>query len=394
MVGLLSMDEVWRRNQKTGPITMSELAGAGIGPQPMPMMPPAAQPAAQPAAAPARRGFLSGFFGPEGRDQRQRLALALEGMSLNPNQALIGMIQSDMEGRKQSEAMNRTAEWLKSLGTPQAMQAAEYLAATGDAGNAVKMALEKPEAAERTALQQNVEFLMAQGYNLQDALKAVQGASGGTNINMGEPLKIMQDGRIAIADPSVEGGVRFVTPPGSAAATTAANTAKANEQKVRNDQAYSDSLLDNIDALIGKEDGSEPGMITDGKGWTSLSNVGTAASKTIGWLQGPTNIDETIKSIKGQIVLERLQAMKDASATGASGMGTLTDRDVDLLASSIRALSTNLDAPTLRKNLAEIRRIWRQLNQDPQARALYYGQGTAAPAAGGDGFSVTGQIGG
>ena len=93
-------------------------------------MPMAAQPAAQPARAPAaapmpaqapapapeRRGLLGGFFGPEGRDARARLAIALEGMTMRPNEALIGELQRGIEGRETAAQKNATVEWLKSRG--------------------------------------------------------------------------------------------------------------------------------------------------------------------------------------------------------------------------------------------------------------------------------------
>jgi hypothetical protein len=63
-----------------------------------------------------RRGLLGGFFGPEGRDTRQRLAIALEGLALNPNQALIGQLQGDIEGRATDRQKNATVAWLLSRG--------------------------------------------------------------------------------------------------------------------------------------------------------------------------------------------------------------------------------------------------------------------------------------
>lgn len=68
-------------------------------------------------------GLLGGFFGPSGRDTRQRLALALEGMTQNPNQALIGQIQSDIEGREEQKQKNATMEWLRSRGRDDLAQA-------------------------------------------------------------------------------------------------------------------------------------------------------------------------------------------------------------------------------------------------------------------------------
>jgi hypothetical protein len=67
--------------------------------------------------------LLGGFFGPQGRDTRQRLALALEGLTQNPNQALIGQIQSDMQGRETARQNNATAAWLRSRGRDDLAQA-------------------------------------------------------------------------------------------------------------------------------------------------------------------------------------------------------------------------------------------------------------------------------
>jgi len=68
-------------------------------------------------------GLLGGFFRPEGRDTRQKLALALEGLALNPNQALIGQIQSDMQGRQEQRQQNATLDWLRSRGRDDLVQA-------------------------------------------------------------------------------------------------------------------------------------------------------------------------------------------------------------------------------------------------------------------------------
>jgi hypothetical protein len=68
-------------------------------------------------------GLLGGFFGPSGRDARQRLAIALEGLALNPNQALIGQLQGDIETRKAEREQNATINWLRSRGRDDLAQA-------------------------------------------------------------------------------------------------------------------------------------------------------------------------------------------------------------------------------------------------------------------------------
>jgi hypothetical protein len=112
-------------------ITREDLMRAGIGtggmnPNVIPVqdMRITGLPAAAPAqaapmpvqAAPQRQGLLGGFFGPEGRDARARLAIGLEGLTMNPNQALIGQLQQGIESRASEKQRNATAEWLRSRG--------------------------------------------------------------------------------------------------------------------------------------------------------------------------------------------------------------------------------------------------------------------------------------
>ena len=94
-----------------------------------PMQPAMPMPA---QAAPQRQGLLGGFFGPQGRDARSRLAIALEGMTLNPNQALIGQLQSGIESRATEKQRNATVEWLKSRGRDDLVAALEAGASPQD----------------------------------------------------------------------------------------------------------------------------------------------------------------------------------------------------------------------------------------------------------------------
>lgn len=111
-------------------------------PQPMPQQAP---PMPQQMPQQPRRGLLGGLFGPEGRDARARLAIGLEGLTMNPNQGLIGQLQSGIEERKVEAERNRTLEYLSKLNTPAAQQALEYAQATGDVVGALKMAMTPPE---------------------------------------------------------------------------------------------------------------------------------------------------------------------------------------------------------------------------------------------------------
>lgn len=143
-------------------ITREDLMRAGIGTggmnpnvipvQDMTIRGLPAQPQSAPMAAPQsqqpqqRRGLLGGFFGPEGRDTRQRLAIALEGLALNPNQALIGQLQGDIEGRATDRQKNATVAWLRSRGRDDLAAAIEGGLPAADA---LRIALTPGAGAER-----------------------------------------------------------------------------------------------------------------------------------------------------------------------------------------------------------------------------------------------------
>jgi hypothetical protein len=113
---------------------IGRLPAAAPAPTPMPVAPMPAQ------AAPQRQGLLGGFLGPQGRDARARLAIALEGMTLNPNQALIGQLQQDIESRETARQNNATVAWLRSRGRNDLADAVEMGGLS--ASDAMKAALE------------------------------------------------------------------------------------------------------------------------------------------------------------------------------------------------------------------------------------------------------------
>lgn len=125
-------------------ITREDLMRAGIGTggmnpnviqvneMPVGRLQPPAPMQTPPQAAPQRQGLLGGFFGPQGRDARSRLAIALEGLTMNPNQALIGQLQSGIESRATEKQRNATVEWLKSRGRDDLVAALEAGASPQD----------------------------------------------------------------------------------------------------------------------------------------------------------------------------------------------------------------------------------------------------------------------
>lgn len=106
------------------------------------------------------------------------------------------------------------------------------------------------------------------------------------------------------------------------------------------------------------------------------------ASQILGQFGGTnaTDLNGTLNTIKGNLTLDNLQKLKAASTTGASGMGSLTEKEGELLASTTASIDQKQSAQKLLDSLAKIEthyRRWNALNNgdDPNKPdvAKHYG---------------------
>lgn len=97
------------------------------------------------SGAPKPMGGLLGFLGDP--DRRARLAMALEGMTLNPNQAFIQSLGEGIKARadkaEAEKTRNATAQWLRSQGREDLASAVESGAVDGSA--AATAAMQRPD---------------------------------------------------------------------------------------------------------------------------------------------------------------------------------------------------------------------------------------------------------
>lgn len=96
-------------------------------------------------------GLLDNIFGERGSEERLRMKMGLMGLTHQPNQQLMqmwgGELQNMQDERKATAQANKTAQYLRSLGTPQAMQAADALEnGMVDASTAYQMATKVEQA--------------------------------------------------------------------------------------------------------------------------------------------------------------------------------------------------------------------------------------------------------
>ena len=130
----------------------------------------------------------------------------------------------------------------------------------------------------------------------------------------------------------------------------------------------------NIDNLLFSVDRAKTAL---GSGWGTTGVTGAI----MGVVPGSSRNDllAQLESLKGGAILEKLQALKEASATGASGMGALSEREGDRLAASIAALSSDMSDDELRLSLNVVDRHMRALKaigdganpEDPAAQEKY-----------------------
>jgi hypothetical protein len=357
-------------------ITREDLMRAGIGtggmnPNVIPVQDmrisgvPAQQPMmSAPQEPQQRRGLLGGFFGPEGRDTRQRLAIALEGLALNPNQALIGQLQGDIEGRATDRQKNATVAWLLSRGRDDLAAAIEGGLPAADA---LRAALEPQEATGRVldaaALRQ-----MYPGAKIEEGLYSLKPdgtltkvGGGGVNVNLpGQPtIGTIPPGYQAIQNP--DGTYRYEAIPGGPVATEAA-TVEGQKSALAATAEDSIRLIDSIisdpalPAITGMLQGRLPPMTQAGtdllakieqvqgqaflrafeslKGGGAITErEGLAAERAIARLQRSQSTDAMIESLKEfQTILDRgrrramagVQAQDDDQFSGGSVINGVT----------------------------------------------------------------------
>lgn len=113
-----------------------------------------------------------------------------------------------------------------------------------------------------------------------------------------------------------------------------------------------------------------------GKGWSTGNLAGTPGFQGLwGVGQNSANLAATISSIQGSIINDTLAQLKAASASGASGYGSLTESEAQRLAAAVGALQQTQDSDALLANLAKVERHYRNalalLNkEDPRDPAI------------------------
>ena len=330
---------------------------------------------------------------------RDRLIMAMQGMTMNPNQGLMGMAQQNMQDRAQAgreakaeakgaEQRNRTAEWL--MTQPGGEQYAQAIASGAlPAAAALQMWQKASAGPDQTAVQQNYAAAVQGGYqgsfmDYQLELKKSGAANQSVTMNNGNPLpglsklgegftylynpdgtvQLDQQGR-PIAAP-IPGGPVSLEQEQETNAAQEASQKRAETQRRESDVVL--STIGNIKETIGSG------------GTFDLPETGIVGSRlaNMGINQEAVNVKNQLGTLQGMIGFDRLQRMREESPTGGA-LGAISERELSLLSAQLGTLEQSSDAATLTQTLDRIEAIYSEIMRKAEAypNASQYGFGGA-----------------
>lgn len=145
------------------------------------------------------------------------------------------------------------------------------------------------------------------------------------------------------------------------AETAALPTPATPEVKAARNVLATDSIIDKINTARRQiNDGWSTGNFAGGEFFQGIPLAG----------QNSTNLAATLEGITGNLINDTLKEFRAQSATGASGFGSLTEREAGRLAAAVSSVKQTQDADALLASLSTIEKHYRNLmalknNEDP-----------------------------
>jgi hypothetical protein len=287
-------------------------------------------------------------------DWRDRMAIGLAGMSMRPNEALIDTLQGRMDDRSQERRINQTVQWLQSIGRTDLAEAVAAGSLMGD--QAAAIALQPAPTQEPTALMQNYEFLLAQGYAPQDALAAL---NAGTVVNVGgdagPQVGTIPPGAALVADPSHPSGYRIeAIPGGPLAAEREAAEGEALAAETR--AALNEEVTGRAANVVIQDIGRLTNLIENAPWYNPAVGAG---SGLLEGLRGTNAADARALAvtIRANIGFDRLQQMRDSSPTGGA-LGQVAVQELEALQGVLGSLDTAQSEAQFLQNLNRLNTIY------------------------------------
>lgn len=189
-----------------------------------------------------------------------------------------------------------------------------------------------------TSAIQNYQFLISQGVDPTTAQDQAFGG-GRTVVNVGDQgqrMGTVPPGYAVIDDPNNPSGFRLEPIPGGPVATDAAAAAAQQDVQTVTNAQGAETLLDattSIRDLI--QNSGQPVTGTFSRPFAALSN--TPAGK----------LRSYVSSLQSGVALGAMQRLKEASATGSTGFGALSEKELDILINEIGNLKPDETEPEI-----------------------------------------------
>jgi hypothetical protein len=211
----------------------------------------------------------------------------------------------------------------------------------------------------------------------------VRFTQGGPAVLDQAPLKA-GSGQARVVDPNSPTGTRQIAEPGSEAAAAEEASRRANAAAAENARTRTEVVASTTNGIrdLLKDKGFWSRIVT-----ADLPEAGIFGERAQGISQEARDLSERISTLQGMVAFDRLEKMKAASATGASGLGQVTEREIALLAAQLGALSPGASREVILETLDTVERVFGKLS--PEAQAYLLGTSTAEPWSQGGAAPIT-----
>jgi hypothetical protein len=263
--------------------------------------------------------------------------------------------------RTEAKAKNKTMEALGKMNTPQAQAAVEYINAGGDAVSALKMAF-TPAKDDSTALMKNYDFFVSKGMSPEQAMTAVK---SGNTINTGDALKVLSDGRVLVLDPKAQDGYRVITPPGSKAATEAAQSEAKEESRESSGSIMGQNVIQTAARV---------------RELISPFSVGYGSLLKTLPESDARELQKEVDALGAIASSENLNLMRQESPTGGA-LGNVSDRDIQLLKDKSGAIDPGSKPEVFRDQVDEYELFLLQTIHGEKAGRQIFDQTRPPPVA-------------
>lgn len=160
----------------------------------------------------------------------------------------------------------------------------------------------------------------------------------------------------------------------------AAQEAEREAQRAAENQAQNEGTR----SSVVQQTTSEIRNLLDQGGTFNLPEVGVIGSRLTGVNQEAADMAGMLDTLKGMVAFDRLDKLRQASATGSSGLGQVTEREISLLAAQLGALDQTLSPDRIRTTLDTVENVFGKLS--PGAQQYLMGQQDNLPQ--GDGAAT------